>query len=240
MATKIKQETKKRILDYLQKHKGADLASVYFLFLEENYDIHPVVALNTRTIFPKGSDALAFLEKGGHIWKETLIKVSFDKAPVNAETTRIYLCPFTGKVFGNNTHPNPQDAIYDWVSNCESNSELTDGLPSKRFMVSDDPEMIKSYITPPKKTIEKRVFSSAGNGKLYNTKEAVIADFTANYLKPLSLLEVQNQNRFELHETLLAFLQEQLDESKVTAFVEALGEDEKFHSAIALWTSEAE
>lgn len=239
MAIDIKQQTKKRLLEYLQKHKEADLASVYFLFLEEHFDIHPVVALNTRTIFPKTSEALAFLEKGGHIWKETQIKVSFDKAPVNAETTRIYICPFTGKVFGNNTHPNPQDAIYDWVSNCVENEELSEGLPSKRFFVSDDPEMIKSYITPPKKTLEKRVFSSAGNGKLYNTKEAVVEDFKSHYLKPLSLLEVQNQNRFELHETLLAFLQEQLDESKITAFVESLGEDERFHKAIALWTAEA-
>lgn len=230
-------QARKSIESYLEKHKKPDLATVYFLYLEETHNIHPVVALSTRTIFSNLEAALNSLEEAGKLWKETRIKISFDQAPVDEETTRIYLCPFSGKVFGNNTHPNPQDAIYDWVSNCPENTELVEGLPSKRFYVSDDPEMIKSYIKPPQKVLEKRVFSSVSNGKLYSSKEAVIEDFKMHYLKPLSLLEVQSQNRFELHETLLAFLQNQLEESKIASFVELLSEEPQFQQAVATWTS---
>lgn len=71
---------------------------------------------------------------------------------------KIYICPFTGKVFGDNTHPNPQDAIYDWVSKCPENKERLDGIKVKRFFVSEDPDVIKNYIQKRREPISKIVF----------------------------------------------------------------------------------
>ena len=74
---------------------------------------------------------------------DTEIKIGQDTRSVNEQTKKIYICPFSGKVFGDNTHPNPQDAIYDWVSTCAENNERVGGLRVKRFFVSEDPEMIQ-------------------------------------------------------------------------------------------------
>jgi len=156
---------------------------------------------------------------------------------VNDQTKKIYICPFTGKVFGDNTHPNPQDAIYDWVSKCPENNERINGLRVKRFYVSEDPEVIKSYAAKvkPKELITKVVFSSVLSGKLFSTKEAVIADFKQNYLKKLSLAEVQSQNRFTIEEHFLTELQKVLQEDRVAAFVEALAEKDEFRPYVEQW-----
>jgi hypothetical protein len=140
-------------------------------------------------------------------------------------------------VFGDNTHPNPQDAIYDWVSKCPENQERVNGLRVKRFFVSDDPEVIQSYAAKSKvkEPIKKIVFSSVLSGKLFGSKEGVIQDFKKNYLKPLSLIEVQNQNRFSIEEHFLSFIQDQLAEDKIATFVEALAEFEEFEPFIAQW-----
>ncbi|MBN4067368.1 DUF2709 domain-containing protein, partial [Simkania negevensis] len=159
---------------------------------------------------------------------------------VNEETRKIYICPFTGRVFADNTHPNPQDAIYDWVSKCPENKERVGGLPIKRFFVSEDLGIIKKYIFPRKKAVTKIVYSSVINSKLYNSKKAIIDDFTANYLKPWSLHEVQNQNRFELSQNLLAFVQEHLQEARLTAFVETMSEFEEFMPYVNQWIEEEE
>ena len=135
------------------------------------------------------------------------------------------------------THPNPQDAIYDWVSKCPENTERQGGLRVKRFFISDDPEVINSYIakTKPKEPITKVVFSSVLSGKLFNSKQSVIDDFKKNYLKRVSLVEVQNQNRYEIEDHFLAFIQKQLVEDKITAFVEALAEHEEFMPFVERW-----
>ena len=78
--------------------------------------------------------------------RQTEIKIQVGKPTVNAQTKKVYICPFTGKVFGDNTHPNPQDAIYDWVSRCPENTERVNGLKVKRCYVSEDPEIIQNYI----------------------------------------------------------------------------------------------
>ena len=58
-----------------------------------------------------GADqAIDALEKENKLWNETEIKITYSKEAVNEETKKIYICPFSGKVFGDNTHPNPQDA----------------------------------------------------------------------------------------------------------------------------------
>ncbi|MDN3508231.1 MAG: DUF2709 domain-containing protein, partial [Simkaniaceae bacterium] len=86
--------------------------------------------------------------------------------------------------------------------------------------------------------VTKIVFSSAITGKLFNSKEAVIADFKKQQLKPLSLVEVANQNKFNLEEDLLEFIQKHLDESGVGAFVEAMSKIDEFSKYTKNWVEE--
>ncbi|MFN0064636.1 MAG: DUF2709 domain-containing protein [Chlamydiales bacterium] len=226
---------KKEIFTFLQKQRSPELLVAYFFYLEKHFKLHPVAFVHDKKIFQSVEDAIAKLEAEGKVWRETEIKIGYGPASVNEETSRIYICPFTGKVFADNTHPNPQDAIYDWVSKCPENTERVGGVRAKRFFVSDDKEVIQNYIKPPKEPISKIVFSSAITGKLYNSKEAVIRDFKQNYLKPMTLVEVQNQNRFELEDGFLHFVQEHLDENKIAGFVEELADDETFLPYVSKW-----
>ena len=166
---------------------------------------------------------------------ETEILIHYGQEDVNDETTTIYICPFTGKVFGDNTSVNPQDAIYDWVSKCPENKERIGGLRVKRFLFSDDPELIKSYISDNVKTVKKTVYSSVVSGKLFHNKKAVIADFKKNYLKDISLEDVQSQKRFDIEESFLEILQEYVDEDAITEFVEALAEHDEFVPYVTQW-----
>lgn len=231
----LTQKLKKEIFEFLQQHRSPDLLTAYFFYLEKQFHIEPVVFLQEKKIYQSASDAMKKLEEQGKVWRETEIKIGYGPPSVNELTTRVYICPFTGKVFGNNTHPNPQDAIYDWVSKCPENTERVDGVKAKRFYVSDDLEVIKNYIKPRKEPISKIVFSSAVSGKLYNSREAVIKDFKQNYLKSIPLVDVQNQNRFELEDDFLHFIEEHLQESKITKFVEALADDELFAPYVNRW-----
>ena len=150
-------------------------------------------------------------------------------------TSKVYICPYSGKVFGNNTHPNPLDAIYDWVSKCPENTERKGGLKVKKFFVSDDKEVISNYIQPRKEPIKKIVFSSVQSGKLYNSKKSAIEEFRKTAIKQIPLTEVPNQNRFQMEENLLKFIQEQIEESKITHFVEAVSEVEELASFANGW-----
>ncbi len=233
----ISEKMQDSLHSFLSSSRKAELFTTYMFFLSEQYGITPVVYPLEKIIFQSRDKAIQTLEKEAKLWRETEIKIRFGQQSVNEETKKIYLCPFTGKVFGNNTHPNPQDAIYDWVSVCPENNERIDGLKVKRFFVSEDPDVIKNYITERKKPITKVVYSSVPTGKLFNSKEAVIADFRQNFLKPISLIEVQNQNRFSLEENFLALIQEYLEEEHVSAFVEALSEIELFLPHVERWLS---
>lgn len=234
----ITEEQKKVLVQFLEDNRPAELLNSYLCFIECKYNLQPVLFPKDKTIYQSTDDAIRLLEKDAKIWNETEIKISFGQASVNDKTTKIYICPFTGKVFGDNTHPNPQDAIYDWVSKCPENTERIGGLRVKRFFVSEDPEVIKNYADKTKskkEPVKKVVYSSVLSGKLFNSKQAVIDDFKRNYLKRLSLLEVQNQNKFEIEEHFLAFLQKQLAEDKVTSFVEALAEHKEFLPYVERW-----
>lgn len=234
----ITEEQKKVIEQFLDENRPAELLSTYLFFIENKFNLHPVLFPKEKTIFQSADDLVKLLEKEGKLWHETEIKISFGHSSVNEETKKIYICPFTGKVFGDNTHPNPQDAIYDWVSKCPENTERAGGLRVKRFFVSEDPEVIKSYIHKTKakrEPIKKVVYSSVLSGKLFNSKEAVIEDFKRTYIKPLTLMEVQNQNKFTIEEHFLAFIQKQLVEEKITAFIEALAEHEEFMPFVERW-----
>lgn len=232
-------ETLKDELDnFLQKNKKADLITAYLFFLGKKFNISPVLYVRDKTIYQGQEDLLKRLEESGKLWRETEIKIQTGPQGVNDLTKKVYICPFTGKVFGDNTHPNPQDAIYDWVSKCPENKERIGGLKVKRFFVSEDAEIIKNYIVKRKDPITKIVFSSAATGKLFNSKHAVIEDFLGNQLRSIPLTEVPNQNRFQIEEHFLAFIQKQLEEDKIASFVEALSNFDEFAPFLDLWLEE--
>jgi hypothetical protein len=231
----IDKQLKEKLKKFFKSHKKVDLTPAYLFYLENQYHIAPVLFPKEKKIYQNKEILITLLEKKHELWRETEIKVQFEKESVNEETRRVYICPFTGKVFGDNTHPNPQDAIYDWVSKCKENTERVGGMKVKRFFVSEDPEVIKNYIKERKEPIIKTVFSSAVTGKLFNSKRAVIDDFIKNQIKPLTLMEVQNQNRFELEESFLEFIKTHFQQEKIQEFVEALSEEKEFVTHVERW-----
>jgi len=234
----ISENLKEELLKFLKKNKKADVVTTYLYFLEKKLHIEPVLFIREKKIYKGKEELIKHLESQGKLWRETEIKIQFQKESVNNLTTRIYICPYTGKVFGNNTHPNPQDAIYDWVSTCPENTERLDGVRVKRFFVSEDPEVIKNYIVKRKEPVTKTVFSSAVTGKLFNSKHAVIEDFTKNQIRPIPLVEVPSQNRFELEDELLAFIQDKLQEEEISTFVEGLSKSPEFTPFVEGWLEE--
>lgn len=233
----IPEEIQQSLLQFLNENSAAELIHTYLYFVELKFNLQPVLFPKEKMIYQSADDAVKQLEKENKLWHEAEIKIGFSNLSVNDQTQKVYICPFTGKVFGDNTHPNPQDAIYDWVSKCPENTERVGGLRVKRFYISEDPEVIKSFAarTKHKEPITKVVFTSVLSSKLFSTKEAVIADFKANYLKRLSLVEVQNQNRFQIEDNFLAFIQKQLAEDKIAAFIEGLAEHGEFVPYIQQW-----
>jgi|GEM_PF-242098 len=231
---------KEDILKFVKKNKKADLITVYLFFLEKSLNIKPVLFLREKTIYQSREELLKKLEKEGKLWRETEIKIQMGASSINEQTKKIYICPFTGKVFGDNTHLNPQDEIYNWVSKCEANTERAGGVRVKRFFVSEDPEIIKNYIVKRKEMNKKVVFSSGITGKLFNSKSAVIDDFTKNQLKSVELIEVPNQNRYQIETHFLSFIQHHLEEHRVAAFVEALSQIEEFSPYLGLWLEETQ
>lgn len=226
---------KKDFLSYLKPKRKPDLITSYLYYLARRDQISPVVCPRYKLIFKSFDEALETLEKEGRIWRETRIHIGQESSVVNEQTQKIYICPFSGKVFADNTHPNPQDAIYDWVAKCPQNTERKDGLVVKRFFVSEDPEIIKNYIEKSSEPITKVVFSSALSGALFQNKETILNEFKENHLKPFALEEVQNQNRFEIEKGLLEYIQTQLEEENVTSFIEDLAKHEEFMPYIEKW-----
>jgi len=237
MSAVITEEIRQDLKRFLDENSPVELINTYLYFVELKFNLHPVVFPKEKKIYQSAEDAVRILESEGNLWHEAEIKIGFSNLSVNEQTKKIYICPFTGKVFGDNTHPNPQDAIYDWISKCPENKERIGGLPVKRFYISEDHEMIMSYMAKVKhkEPITKVVYSSVLNGKLFISKQAVIDDFKANYLKPLTLMEVQSQNRFQIEEHFLAFIQKHLAEDKIGAFVENLSNFEEFVPFIEQW-----
>jgi hypothetical protein len=235
MSTLISQDLKHSMLEFLKKNKGADLTSIYLYFVEKKHKLKPVLFPKDKMIYLSLEELIGKLEQENKLWRETEIHIQFGGQSVNEQTKKIYICPFTGKVFGDNTCPNPQDAIYDWVASCPENTERVGGLKAKRFYVSEDPEVIKNYIKKRKDPIKKVVYSSAITGKLFNTRAAVIDDFKKNHVKALTLFEVQNQNRFQIEERFLAFIQKHLTEEKITDFVDEMSNHAEFEPYLKRW-----
>ena len=183
---------------FLKKNRKADLITTYLFYLEKKFKLDPVVFMKEKKIYQSEASLVETLENEGKLWRETEIKIQIGQKNINEATKRIYICPFSGKVFGDNTHPNPQDAIYDWVSKCPENTERVDGMRVKKFYVSEDPEVIKNYIKQNKEPLKKIVYTSLITGKLYNEKKGVVADLKKNHLRHISMKEVPTQNRFEI------------------------------------------
>ena len=234
-ALTITSEQKNELLKFLKKNKNVDLVTIYLAFIEEKYHLKPILFPREKIIYRSINDLTEKLETQGKLWRETEITIQFGQQSVNEETKKIYICPFTGKVFGDNTNPNPQDAIYDWVAKCPENKERIGGLPVKRFFVSEDPDVIKNYMAERKASLKKVVFSSAITGKLFNSKQAVIEDFKKNHVKAFPFLDVQNQNRYQLDEDFLTFIQKHLTEDKISQFVEAVSEFPEFQPYLEKW-----
>lgn len=233
----ISDKIKNKLANFLVENKDVELINAYLYFIQNKFNLQPVLYPRSKIIYQSADDAVNKVQKEQEIWRETEIKITFSHESVNDETKKIYICPFSGKVFGDNTHPNPQDAIYDWVSKCPENNERVGGLKVKRFFVSEDPEVIKSYLEKhkPKEPIKKKVYSSALSGKIFSSKEAVLKDFREHYLRPMTLLEVQNQNKFSIEEKFLEFIQSQLNEDKVAAFIEAIAAYDEFVPYVQKW-----
>jgi hypothetical protein len=238
----ISEPTKEVLKEFVTTTKHPELIATYLKYVEERLNLRPVLFVKDKLVFKSAEDATRILEEQGKLWRETEIKIGYATAEVDDQTTKIYICPFTGKVFGNNTHPNPQDAIYDWVSTCPENTERTGGIRVKRFFVSEDPEVIRSYAQKcvTKAPISKIVYSSVINGKLFHSKENVIEDFLQNYLKRVSLVEVEGQSRFQIEEHFMALIQEYLQEDKIASFVEVLSEIPDFEPYVERWLGEVE
>lgn len=233
----ISDDLQEDLKTFLKDNPEAELVVTYLFYVERKLRLKPVLFVPDKMIYQDVEEAILALEKENKLWHEAEIKISLGQPSVNEQTRKIYVCPYTGKVFGDNTHPNPQDAIYDWVAKCPENKERVGGLKAKRFFVSEDPALIASYIakSKPKEPITKTVYSSVLNGKLFSTRQSVIEDFKKNYLKEMTLFEVQNQNKFQIEEHFLNFIQKQLADDKITSFVEALAEIDAFLPYVTRW-----
>lgn len=228
-------ELRRELREFLEEHKRCDLVAAYLFYLSKRFKVHPVLYPPGKMIFRSIEDAVKQLEAQDKLWRETQIRISYQKRTVNELTKKIYICPFSGKAFGDNTCSNALDAIYDHVSKCPENNEYSGGLKVKRFFVSEDPDVIKNYITERKQAVTKTAYTSVASGKLFGTKEAVIEDFKNHYVKEIDLVEVQNQNRFEIESSFLEFIQTYLNEEKITEFVEELAEEKEFLPYLSQW-----
>ncbi len=233
----ITEKIKQKLKNFLMENSNVELINAYLYFIQNKFNLQPVLYPKSKTIYMSVDEAMAKIQMGEEICRETEIKITFTHDSVNEETKKIYICPYSGKVFGDNTHPNPQDAIYDWVSKCPENNERIGGLRIKRFYVSEDPGVIASYLQKnrPKEPIRKKVYSSAMSGKIFSSQESVIKDFKDNYLRSMTLLEVQSQNKFNIEEGFLEFIQAQLVEDKVASFIETLAGHEEFLPFVQKW-----
>ncbi len=225
---------------FLKRHRKANLITTYLFYLEKKFNIQPIVFIPERKIYESHENLLQTLEKEDRLYRETEIKIQFSVSSVNKDTKRIYICPFSGKVFGDNTHPNPQDAIYDWVSKCKENTLRENGMRVKKFHISEDPEIIASYIQKEREGIVKTVFSSKITKKLFANKKAIKKEIEDNFIQPIELKDVPMQNRFEIEDKFLEYIQNQLEEDHVSTFVESLSPYPYFEKHIERWSKEAE
>lgn len=210
--------------------KGIDFTEVYLSIVRELYDIDPVYYVQNKTLYKNREDARRHLcEHGNAI--ETLKIVVHEEAPaVDENTSKIYICPFSGKVFGNNMFSHPEDAIYDWVAKLPNNEISNSGVRKKRFFVSTDRALIVSYLHPSEKQF-KIVYKIQGSGNLFLSQEDAELHLI-NSLGSMSLKNVLNQNKLVLEPSFLSLCQELLEESciqKVSAILNDIPQLSEFN-----------
>ncbi|MEC8306878.1 MAG: DUF2709 domain-containing protein [Chlamydiota bacterium] len=233
-------EEKENMLRFFNKAKEDDLLTSYLHFMAMHEGITPVLLIKKKIIFKTQEEAVQYARDKGILCHETVLHIQQGSPDVDEETRKIYICPFSGKVFGDNTHPHPQDAIYDWVANCPENNEWKGGVKSKRFLTSEDPSLIDNYREERKEAIERRVFSSGVTGTLFNSAEAVYEDFITHQIKPMAFEKVPTQNRFLIEESFMEWIQEILSEERVGEFVEAMRKEGEFAEQVAAWEADEE
>ena len=91
----ITPHVKDELADFLKKNPKVDLLTAYLFFLSCKNNIEPVIYLKEKTIYRSRDELLKQLEKEGTLYRETEIKIQFNKESVNDETTKIYICPFS-------------------------------------------------------------------------------------------------------------------------------------------------
>src|SRR5436190_756223 len=96
----VSEDLKKNLLEFLRGQRSPELLSAYFFYLEKKFNLHPVIFVRDKIIYQSVPDAVKRLETEGKLWRETEIKIGYGLPTVNEETKRIYICPYTGKVFG--------------------------------------------------------------------------------------------------------------------------------------------
>jgi hypothetical protein len=224
----ISPEHKSELMKFLKKHLEADAVEGYCAHIEHKFKLKPIACPREKVICQSLDDLIHYLESHGKLWRETEITIQFGKQSVNENTKKIYICPFCSKAIGENMDANPADWMYEHVAKCKSNNIIVDGLPVKKFLVSEDPDMIKEYITERKASVKKVVYTSA-SGKLFNSKAAVLEDFKKNQVKPMTLYEVvQNPREFTVEGRLASLRDEFIVEEKIIAFLEALSKFPEF------------
>jgi hypothetical protein len=115
---------------------------------------------------------------------------------------------------------------------------ITVSCKKEKQSIPEKSTVIKNYIIQRREPITKIVYSSAVTGKLFNSKKSVIDDFTKNHITSLPLVEVPSQNRFELHEEFLSFIQSKVNEDEISTFVEELSKLPGFDSFVGGWLEE--
>ncbi|MGZ3733159.1 MAG: DUF2709 domain-containing protein, partial [Parachlamydiaceae bacterium] len=89
----ITEELKSSLESYLKKNSSAELLNVYLFFIEDKYNIQPVLFPKEKIIYQSSENVIEKLEKADKLWHETEIKIGFSNLNVNAQSKKIYICP---------------------------------------------------------------------------------------------------------------------------------------------------
>jgi hypothetical protein len=228
----ISPEHRNELLKFLKKHPSADAVEGYCAHIEQKYKLKPISAPREKVIGKSLDDLITHLEAQGKLWREKEITLQFGQQSVNETTVKIFICPFCHKAIGNNMDAHPADRMYEHVSTCKKNEKLGDGVPVKSFLVSEDIDLIKEHIKERRSSVKKVVYTSS-NGKLFNSKEAVLDDFKKNQIKPMTFFEaVQNPRDFELESRLEKIIHDEVVEEKIYAFLEELSKHADFETYV--------
>ena len=90
----------------------------------------------------------------------------------------------------------------------------------------------------PKKPLKKVAYTSQFSGKLFNSKESVVKEFSESFTKPITVIESQNQNRFAIEPGFLDFFKKRLQEDHIADFVGQIADDKDIMPYVEKWLEE--